>query len=128
VLPACTFRLQFDVRFWPMIAAAHWAVRARALRCAVHHRPSPWAETEQLGAGWSAGVPLSMRSPDYADVAPLAQALISANPERVLWAQTGPTRIRPACPAVIQPILRRYSKLTTVNSSTNYRFGHRMRG
>ena len=33
---------------------------------------------------------LSTRAPDYADVAPLARALIAANPERVLWGSDWP--------------------------------------
>jgi predicted TIM-barrel fold metal-dependent hydrolase len=33
---------------------------------------------------------LSTRAPDYSDVAPLAQALIAANPERVLWGSDWP--------------------------------------
>ena len=38
----------------------------------------------------SAPYRISMRSPDYADVVPLAQALIAANHERVLWGSDWP--------------------------------------
>lgn len=38
----------------------------------------------------SAAYRISERSPDYPDVAPLAQALISANPERALWGTDWP--------------------------------------
>ena len=33
---------------------------------------------------------ISTAAPDYADVAPLAQALIAANPQRILWATDWP--------------------------------------
>jgi len=38
----------------------------------------------------SAGYRISKRPPDYPDVVPLAQALIAANPERVLWGSDWP--------------------------------------
>jgi predicted TIM-barrel fold metal-dependent hydrolase len=38
----------------------------------------------------SAAYRISTRPPDYPDVAPLAQALIAANPERVLWGSDWP--------------------------------------
>jgi predicted TIM-barrel fold metal-dependent hydrolase len=38
----------------------------------------------------SAGYRISTRPPDYPDVLPLAQALIAANPERVLWGSDWP--------------------------------------
>lgn len=38
----------------------------------------------------SAGYRISQRPPDYPDVLPLAQALITANPERVLWGSDWP--------------------------------------
>jgi predicted TIM-barrel fold metal-dependent hydrolase len=38
----------------------------------------------------SAGYRISRRAPDYPDLAPLARALIAANPERVLWGSDWP--------------------------------------
>ena len=38
----------------------------------------------------SAAYRISTKAPDYADVAPLARALIAANPERVLWGSDWP--------------------------------------
>ena len=32
----------------------------------------------------------STRAPDYTDVAPLAEALVAANPQRILWATNWP--------------------------------------
>jgi len=58
----------------------------------------------------SAAYRISARPPDYADVAPLARALIAANPERVLWGsdwphpdatrrpERSPTDLRPPLP------------------------------
>jgi predicted TIM-barrel fold metal-dependent hydrolase len=58
----------------------------------------------------SAAYRISTRSPDYSDVAPLARALIAANPERVLWGSDwphpdaarrpgrSPTELRPPLP------------------------------
>jgi len=58
----------------------------------------------------SAAYRISTRPPDYPDVAPLAQALIAANPERILWGSDwphpdaarrpgrGPTDLRPPLP------------------------------
>jgi predicted TIM-barrel fold metal-dependent hydrolase len=38
----------------------------------------------------SAAYRISTRGPDYADVTPLAQALIAANPQRILWGSDWP--------------------------------------
>ena len=38
----------------------------------------------------SAAYRISTRAPDYPDVAPLARALIAANPERILWGSDWP--------------------------------------
>ena len=38
----------------------------------------------------SAAYRISTKAPEYADVAPLARALIAANPERVLWGSDWP--------------------------------------
>jgi predicted TIM-barrel fold metal-dependent hydrolase len=52
----------------------------------------------------------SSKGPDYKDAAPLARALISANPDRVLWGSDWPhpdTTIRPNHPATeVTPLLR----------------------
>ena len=43
----------------------------------------------------------STKPPDYADVAPLAKALIGANPQHIVWGSDWP---HPASPTVYQPI------------------------
>ncbi len=43
----------------------------------------------------------SMKPPDYADVAPLAKALIGANPQRILWGSDWP---HPASPVAHRPV------------------------
>ena len=43
----------------------------------------------------------STKPPDYADVAPLAKALIAANPQHILWGSDWP---HPASPAAHQPV------------------------
>jgi predicted TIM-barrel fold metal-dependent hydrolase len=43
----------------------------------------------------------STKPPDYADVAPLAKALIGANPQRILWGSDWP---HPASPVVHRPV------------------------
>jgi predicted TIM-barrel fold metal-dependent hydrolase len=43
----------------------------------------------------------STQPPDYADVAPLAKALISANPQRILWGSDWP---HPASPVAHRPV------------------------
>jgi predicted TIM-barrel fold metal-dependent hydrolase len=43
----------------------------------------------------------STRPPDYADVAPLAKALIGANPQRILWGSDWP---HPASPVAHRPV------------------------
>lgn len=57
----------------------------------------------------SAAYRISERSPDYADVAPLAQALISANSERVLWGTDWPhpdsSRVPGRNPIDLAPLL-----------------------
>jgi predicted TIM-barrel fold metal-dependent hydrolase len=43
----------------------------------------------------------STKPPDYADVAPLAKALIGANPQRILWGSDWP---HPASPVAHRPV------------------------
>jgi predicted TIM-barrel fold metal-dependent hydrolase len=43
----------------------------------------------------------STQAPDYADVAPLAKALIAANPQRILWGSDWP---HPAPPVPGRPV------------------------
>jgi predicted TIM-barrel fold metal-dependent hydrolase len=58
----------------------------------------------------SAAYRISEQSPDYADAAPLARALISANPERVLWGTDWPhpdsSRVPGRRPTDLAPLLQ----------------------
>lgn len=62
----------------------------------------------------SAAYRISTRPPDFADVEPLARALIAANPERVLWGVTGPTPMRRAGRDAARPTSRHRCRSTTV--------------
>jgi predicted TIM-barrel fold metal-dependent hydrolase len=61
----------------------------------------------------------STQAPDYPDVAPLASALIAANPQRILWGVTGPTLTRRMWPAAGPPTSRRHIRSMTGASSTS---------
>lgn len=58
----------------------------------------------------SAAYRISERPPDYADAAPLARALISANPQRVLWGTDWPhpdsSRVPGRNPTDVAPLLK----------------------
>jgi predicted TIM-barrel fold metal-dependent hydrolase len=58
----------------------------------------------------SAAYRISEKSPDYPDVAPLARALISANPQRVLWGTDWPhpdsSRVPGRDPTDLAPLLQ----------------------
>ena len=51
----------------------------------------------------SAPYRVSQKAPDYPDVAPLARALVSANPERILWATDWPHIAGASDPKVVSP-------------------------
>jgi predicted TIM-barrel fold metal-dependent hydrolase len=46
---------------------------------------------------------ISDRRTDYPDVAPIARAIVGANPDRVLWASNWPHTGRAASPAIVAP-------------------------
>ena len=58
----------------------------------------------------SAAYRVSDKAPEYSDVAPLAQALIAANPQRVLWGTDWPhpdsSRVPGRRPSDIAPLLQ----------------------
>src|SRR5262249_44301387 len=58
----------------------------------------------------SAAYRCSSSGPDYADVAPLAQALVSANPQRIVWGSDWPhpdsSRVEGRAAADVAPLLQ----------------------
>ena len=55
----------------------------------------------------------SKAAPDYNDVAPLAQALIAANPDRIVWGTDWPHPDSVTPPEKSRPTSRRFLQSTT---------------